>query len=107
MSRFELWFWYTVLILLVAIPVIYEMDSMTVKRCSNCFVVKDTSEFYTRKYKGQIRQQSRCKDCNAEVVLGYRYRALERAGLLICNREEISMPDRESIFNRGVKDAIK
>lgn len=41
------------------------------KKCSNCFKLKPTQEFYTRR---SGYQQSRCKACNAEVVRGYRER---------------------------------
>lgn len=45
-------------------------DLNSVKKCSNCFTVKNISYFY-RKLKSY---QSRCKSCNAEVVRGYRKR---------------------------------
>ncbi len=37
------------------------------KKCSNCFQVKPLDAFY-RKLN---RHQSRCKQCNAEVVYSY------------------------------------
>jgi hypothetical protein len=46
------------------------------KKCSNCFKLKPVSEFYTRR-TGDGRQ-SRCKECNREVVAGYRERARGR-----------------------------
>ena len=43
---------------------------MKSKKCSNCFRVKFECEFY-RKCNGL---QSRCKQCNAEVVRSYAQR---------------------------------
>jgi len=40
---------------------------MAEKKCSNCFKVKATSEFYKKKDK----HQSRCKACNSEVCFVY------------------------------------
>ncbi len=55
---------------------------MSTKKCSNCFQLKSTEDFYTRKYlskKGtQIFPQSRCKACNSEVVRGWKMRWLEK-----------------------------
>lgn len=38
------------------------------KKCSNCFQMKEFDAFYP---KGKKYLQSRCKACNAEVCLGY------------------------------------
>lgn len=46
------------------------------KKCSNCFKLKALTSFYVKRGFGH---QSRCKDCNAEVVRGYRERAKGRA----------------------------
>ena len=43
---------------------------MKTKKCSNCFHVKNINEFY----KKLNSEQSRCKQCNVEVVQGYRLR---------------------------------
>lgn len=42
-----------------------------VRKCSNCFQYKELGAFYAKR-EGH---QSRCKDCNAEVVAGYKDRA--------------------------------
>ena len=45
---------------------------MSEKKCSNCFKIKPVSAFYPKRYRsGYTTTQSRCKDCNAEVVRGY------------------------------------
>lgn len=53
------------------------------RSCSNCFVIKELSEFYPRRQKmsrGRVRltYQSRCKGCNAEVVRAYNKRLQRR-----------------------------
>lgn len=49
------------------------------KKCSNCFQLKDLSEFYPKRHRYKDRiystHQSRCKSCNAEVCAGYKERA--------------------------------
>lgn len=41
------------------------------KKCSNCFELKEKSEFYPRRGHGD-GHQSRCKACHAEVMRGWR-----------------------------------
>lgn len=47
------------------------------KKCSNCFEVKSLDQFYRK----LDRHQSRCKDCNAEVVRGYQNRKRAERGI--------------------------
>lgn len=51
------------------------------KKCSNCFRIKPTEAFYRKRdpKRGVDTWQSRCKDCNAEVVAGYHARARGRS----------------------------
>lgn len=35
-------------------------------------------DFYIRNYKGVSGRQTRCKDCNSEVVRAWRKRSIER-----------------------------
>lgn len=70
---------------------------MRTKRCSNCFKEKLIVEFYPKRYMTRTGikeyRQSRCKECNAEVCLGYRDRARERAGYKIKERDlDASIP---------------
>lgn len=53
------------------------------KKCSNCFQMKDETQFYPKRIRRKDgtfleARQSRCKACNAEVVAGYFQRAKER-----------------------------
>lgn len=48
------------------------------KRCWNCFKQKPEMDFYIRNYKGVSGRQTRCKDCNSEVVRAWRKRSIER-----------------------------
>lgn len=51
---------------------------MVEKKCSNCFKIKPVTEFYRKRAYGPNGRQSRCKECNNEVVRGYHERARER-----------------------------
>lgn len=49
------------------------VEHLPTKKCSNCFKYKTVDQFYRR----LNNYQSRCKDCNAEVCLGYQQRRKE------------------------------
>lgn len=45
-----------------------EAKEVGFKKCSNCFQLKNFSEFYPRRKGNNSYVQSRCKNCNSEVV---------------------------------------
>lgn len=55
---------------------------MRTKKCSNCFKTKPVEEFYRKLHS----YQSRCKECNPQVVKGYKNRLDQK------KRDEYFMP---------------
>lgn len=66
------------------------MTDLNYKKCSNCFEVKPVNNFY----KKLQSYQSRCKECNAEVVRGYAKRLREKKRDLILLKSGIEFASR-------------
>ena len=74
---------------------------MKLKKCCNCFKIKPVADFYLNRTgnKGNERQ-SRCIDCSAEVLRGWRAR--KRNALRQAQKEQA-----EKIFKQNVLKYMK